>query len=201
MQLTVIPPLQPALDLALAHSRSGHVVCYPTDTLYGLGADATDAAAVRRIFSLKGREEQKPFSVIFPDWEMGRRYVRLDDALVAKLGELTPGPYTFLLPIAEPLPVTAGPSLGCRIPDHEFCLAWAKELGRPVVSTSANPGGERPAASVEELDESIMRGADLIVDGGPCRYREGSTIIDVGHRKIVRAGAGLEKARKWLESL
>lgn len=200
MQLTVIPPLQPALDLALAHSRSGHVVCYPTDTLYGLGADATDAAAVRRIFQLKGREEQKPFSVIFSDWEMGKKYVQLDEALAKRLGELTPGPYTFLLPMSGPLPVTPGPTLGCRVPDHEFCLSWAKELGRPVVSTSANPGGGRSAASVEELDESIARGADLIVDGGPCRYQEGSTIIDVAGRKIVREGAGLDKAKKWLES-
>ncbi len=201
MQLTVIPPLRPALDLALAHARSAHVICYPTDTLYGLGSDATNPAAVRRIFSLKGREEQKPFSVIFSDWTMARAYVRIDDNLQKKLETITPGPYTFLLPMEQPLPVTAGPVLGCRVPDHEFCLQWARELGKPIVSTSANPGGERPAASVEELDDGIGKNVDLIVNGGPCRHEQGSTIIDVAGRRILREGAQAEKAKKWLESL
>lgn len=201
MQLTVIPPLEPALDLALAHAQSGHVVCYPTDTLYGLGTDATNPAAVRRIFDLKSRAEHKPFSVIFPDWKMGRAYVQIDEKLEQKLGELTPGPFTFLLPMAAALPVTSGPLLGCRIPDHEFCLQWAQALGKPVVTTSANVGGGRSASAIEEVDEAVLRGCDLVVDGGPCRHSQGSTIIDVPSRRIVREGAQAEKAKRWLSEL
>lgn len=201
MKLCVYPPLQPALRLALATSFGGGLVCYPTDTLYGLGGDATDSLLVQRIFELKGRAEQRPFSVIFSDWKMAREYVKLTPAMAAKLGELTPGPFTFLLPLSRPLPVTPGPLLGCRIPDHEFCLQWAKGLGKPVITTSANSSGKRSPTCVEELEERISRSVDLIVDGGPTRHAEGSTLIDVGGRKIVREGAQAEKAKQWLQSL
>lgn len=201
MQLAVIPPLRPALDLALAHSRSGGVVCYPTDTLYGLGGDATDPAVAARILALKGREERKPFSVLFSDLAQARRYVKLTPGQARALERLLPGPYTVLAPLAHPLPVTPGPLLGVRIPDHEFCRAWARDLGKPVITTSANLSGGRPATCAEELEESLLRSVSLLVDGGPCREGAGSTLIDLPHRRIVRAGAGLERAQAWLEGL
>lgn len=201
MKLCVYPPLRPALDLALANSRQGGVVCYPTDTLYGLGGDATDPGVVKRIFELKGREGQRPFSVLFADWNMAKEYVEMGPALSKKLAELTPGPFTFLLPILAPLPATPGPLLGCRIPDHEFCLEWSKALGKPIVTTSANPSGQRAATCIEELDEEMAKNVSLIVDGGPTKQAGGSTIIDVPAKKIVREGAQAEKAKKWLESL
>lgn len=201
MRLTVIPPLAPALSLARACAIGRGIICYPTDTLYGLGGDATDADVVRRIFELKGRGERRPVSVIFADWGMARPYVKASSGLVARLSALTPGPFTFLLPLRNPMPVTSGPLLGCRLPDHEFCLQLGRQLGRPLISTSANPAGERAASCVEELDERIASGVDLIVDGGPTKYAQGSTVIDVGAQKIARAGAQADRAKMWLESL
>lgn len=201
MQLTVYPPLCPALDLALAISRAGGVVVYPTDTVYGVGGDATNAAVVSRIILLKSRPANQPMTVLFPDWAMAQDYVQVDSALRKALEELTPGPYTFLLPLKKPLPVTSSSVIGCRVPSHEFCLAWAKALGKPVITTSANRHQSPPARAIEELDETIATGADLIVDGGPSPDAVGSTIIDVPKKRILREGAGLEKAKAWLKKL
>ncbi len=201
MQLTVYPPLRPALDLALAISRSGGVVVYPTDTVYGVGGDATNGAVVSRIILLKSRPSNQPMTVLFADWAMAQEYVKIDAALRKALEELTPGPYTFLLPLAKPLPVTSSALIGCRCPAHEVCLSWAKGLVKPMITTSANHHQSPPARSIEELDETIATGADLIVDGGPSADAVGSTIIDVPKKRILREGAGLEKAKAWLKKL
>ena len=138
MQLIVYPPLEGALTQALAHAKSGGVVVYPTDTLYGLGGDATNPAVVSKVILLKARPADQPLSILFSDWAMARDYVKMDAALEKKLSELTPGPYTFLLPLKQPLPVTSSMLVGCRIPQHEFCLAWTKAFTKPIITTSAN---------------------------------------------------------------
>ncbi|VVC01931.1 Threonylcarbamoyl-AMP synthase [uncultured archaeon] len=201
MQLVVYPPLEPALVSALAHAKSGGVVVYPTDTLYGLGGDATNASVVSKVILLKSRPADQPLSIFFSDWAMARDYVKMDAALEKKLGELTPGPFTFLLPLKQPLPVTSSTMVGCRIPQHEFCLSWAKRFGKPIITTSANKHKLKPPRAIEELDEQILRDVDLVVDGGPSTDGVGSTIIDVPKKRILRAGAGLEKAKAWLAKL
>lgn len=201
MQVVAYPPLERALAAALAHAKSGGVIIYPTDTLYGLGGDATNPSVVSKVILLKSRPADQPLSVFFSDWEVAKEYVQIDSALAKKLGELTPGPFTFLLPLKNPLPVTSSHLIGCRIPAHEFCLAWAKKFGKPIITTSANKHKMPPPRSIEEMDEKIIEGADLIVDGGPCTDGIGSTIIDVPKKRILRQGAGLEKAREWLKKL
>ncbi|MCL6088924.1 MAG: L-threonylcarbamoyladenylate synthase [Candidatus Marsarchaeota archaeon] len=201
MQLVVYPPLARALQHALAHSRAGGVVVYPTDTLYGLGGDATNAAVVSRVILLKARPADQPLSILFSDWASARDYIKMDAALEKKLGELTPGPFTFLLPLKNPLPVTSSHLVGCRIPQHEFCLKWAAAFGKPIITTSANKHKMSPPRAVEELDASIIEGVDLIVDGGPSKDAVGSTIIDVPNKRILREGAGLQKAKEWLKKL
>lgn len=201
MQLTVYPPLEPALTQAMAHAKAGGVVIYPTDTLYGLGGDATSAAVVSRIILLKSRPADQPLSILFSDWAMAREYVKIEPALEKKLAELTPGPFTFLLPLKNPLPVTSSPLVGCRIPQHEFCLEWAKRFGKPIITTSANRHKQAPAHSIEEMDGALLEGVDLVVDGGPGPKGPGSTIIDVPRKRILREGAELAKAKEWLKKL
>jgi len=91
--------------------------------------------------------------------------------------------------------------VGCRIPKHEFCLAWAKRFGKPIITTSANRHKQAPAHSIEEMDEQILKDVDLVVDGGPGPKGAGSTIIDVPKKRILRAGSGLEKAKEWIAKL
>ena len=201
MQLVVTPPLHPALELALAHCRSGGVICCPTDTLYGLGGDGTSPDVVKKILEIKERSVQNPFSVIFSGWEMAKEYARLSDHEISILQKFTPGPFTFLLPAKRAIAASAGQLLGCRIPKSEFCLKLAQELGKPLISTSANLHGMAPPASIEEIDENILQQVSLVVDGGQCIFSKGSTIIDMPHGKIVRRGAGIKDAEKILLKL
>ena len=117
------------------------------------------------------------------------------------LGRITPGPFTFLLPLKKKIAASKNKYLGCRVPGNEFCLILCEKFGRPIISTSANFGGQAPISDLSLLDEGIANKISLAVDAGECRYAQGSTIIDVEGRKIIRKGAGLEIAQKWLESL
>lgn len=201
MQLITIPPIRPALGLAIAHLKNRSVICYPTDTLYGIGGDARLKSVVERISKIKGRDRKVPYSVIFSDWEMGSRYVKIDQGLRVKLEELTPGPYTFLLEKKRDLPVTESPLLGCRVPDNEFCLKLVEEFGHPIITTSSNTHKKDPATDVSMLDEKVSNSLDLIIDQGRTMHSKGSTIIDVVNKKIIREGAGLMRAERWILSL
>ena len=201
MQLVIFPPLEPAVRIALAKLKTDQIICYPTDTLYGLGGDALNRDVVKRIAQIKGREMEIPFSVIFADWKMASEYAKIDAKLEKELLKITPGPYTFLLEAKKELPAAQGMVVGCRIPENEFCTQLAGKFGRPIISTSANLHGCRQAASIEEIDENVLEQAGLVVDGGVCKYAQGSTIIDVNKGKITRKGAEFEKARKWIEKL
>ncbi len=201
MQLAVVPPLHPAIDLALAHCQAGGILCYPTDTLYGLGGDATRADVVRRILDIKGRGAQSPFSVIFHDLEAAKEYVDLDAKTCRILSKHLPGPLTLMLPVRKGLPVTPGPLLGCRVPKNEFCLELARKFGKPIITTSANRHGRPPATSAQELDEFVLEGVDLLVDGGPCPAGTGSTIVELVGMKIVRKGAADAAAQEILKAL
>ncbi|MFA5108002.1 MAG: L-threonylcarbamoyladenylate synthase [Candidatus Micrarchaeia archaeon] len=200
MRLIVCPPLKNAVAISCATLKAEGVICYPTDTLYGLGADATNADACKKISDIKKRGKN-PYSVMFSDWKMAQEYVRLDESVKKMLEKITPGPFTFLLPAKKNLSASSSHLLGCRVPDNEFCLQICKKFGYPIVSTSANVSGEREATCAQEIDIDILNKVDLIVDGGRCEYSLGSTIIDVPAKKILRKGVGFETAQKWLEKI
>ncbi|MFH0926955.1 MAG: L-threonylcarbamoyladenylate synthase [Candidatus Micrarchaeota archaeon] len=201
MQIIPCPPYEAAIKIAKARLSTSGIIVYPTDTIYGIGCDGLDGDAIRRIREIKMRDAQKPFSLNFSSWEQAQKYVEIDETLKEKLDKMAPGPYTFLLPLKEPMPVADGMVLGCRIPDNEFCKQIGMEFENPIVSTSANVSGNKSPSSVAEIDERILKKADLVIDGGPTKYAQGSTIIDVLNKRILRRGAGEEKAQKWLESL
>lgn len=201
MQIVACPPYEKAVQLSKARLRSGGIIAYPTDTLYGIGCDALDKNSIGRIVRIKKRDGAKPMSVIFSCWEQAAKYVDIGGGLLQKLEKLSPGPYTFLLGLKEKIPATAHDVLGCRIPENEYCRRISAEFENPIVSTSANISGLKSPSSVQEMDIRILREVDLIVDEGPTRYEEGSTIIDVINKKIVRRGAEVERAQKWLEGL
>lgn len=161
----------------------GSVFIYPTDTIYGLGCDATDSESVQRIRIIKQREE-KPFSVIVPskDWILKNCVVKQDDLTCL------PGPYTLIAKIkqkcvAENVNLGLG-TLGVRIPDHWFSQV-VKETGTPVVTTSANISGQKFMTSIDNLDVKIGKKVDFIVyegkkDGSP------SKVIDLTTGEVSR---------------
>jgi L-threonylcarbamoyladenylate synthase len=171
------------------------LVIYPTDTLYGLGCNARSEKAVGKVYDAKEREGKKPLSIIVADHRMVLEYCTVSSAQEKVLHALLPGPYTFILPLRRSMPVTSTMEIGVRVPEHMFMRQVSKELALPIVSTSANLSGGKGAAETGELDGSIGSVADLVIDGGRCRYAKGSTVIDLINMKVVRKGAVREGDR------
>jgi tRNA threonylcarbamoyl adenosine modification protein (Sua5/YciO/YrdC/YwlC family) len=195
LRLSITSDYDTAKESAKAVVSSGGLVVYPTDTLYGIGCNATSEKAVEKIYSVKKREGKKPLSIIVANFEMLRKYCDVPHAHGKILHELLPGPYTFVLQLKKPLPVSETLSVGVRVPEHHFMRQVAKELGVPIVSTSANLSGEKGAAELTGVNPEIAGTADLVLDGGKCKYAQGSTVIDLVQMKVLRKGAVREGDR------
>jgi L-threonylcarbamoyladenylate synthase len=178
-----------AFEAALAAIQADGLVIYPTDTLYGIGCDATSVQAVKRLRALKQRDSAKPLSIIVSDFAMLLRYCILTPEQEKICQELLPGPYTFILPLRQYLPVSDDLEAGIRVPEHAFMRSICKSSGVPIVSTSANLSGEKDAAELSGISRSILEGCDLAIDGGKCKYAQGSTVIDLIRMKVLRKGA------------
>ena len=180
-------------DKSLAEAKQvlkdGGILVYPTDTLYGLGCDATSKAAVEKIYSLKERDRGKPLSIIVSDYAMLLEYCEVSSSQEKILHALLPGPYTFILQLRKPIPASPNLTIGVRVPEHIFMRQVSKELNMPIVSTSANISGQKDAAELKEIDKTIASSSSLLIDGGKCLYGTGSTVIDLQNMKILRKGA------------
>ncbi|KLK89093.1 translation factor Sua5 [Methanoculleus sediminis] len=187
------------IDMAVrVLSRDGLVV-YPTETVYGLGADALSEDAVMRVYEAKNRPVGKPISVAVSDMEMLDAVAVVDDAARAFIERFLPGPVTVLLPVKSCLPavLTGGTGLiGVRWPDHEIALAIISRLDAPITSTSANISDDIAPTRPEEV--SVPH--DYLVDGGELRGTP-STVVDLPARRILRKGAEWETVEAFLETL
>ncbi|MES2014776.1 MAG: L-threonylcarbamoyladenylate synthase [Patescibacteria group bacterium] len=164
--------------------NTGGILLYPTDTLYGLGVDALNVEALKKLRTLKGRDEGKPISVVVADITMAEEYAELTP-LAKKLAEnFLPGKLTLILNAKETLPkeLTAGTgTIGIRIPNHLLCLNIAREFGRPYTATSANVSGMNPKHSVPEILAQFGAEAHMIgraIDVGELLESLPSTVVD-----------------------
>lgn len=161
---------------------SGRVVAFPTETVYGLGADAFDADAVERVYALKGRPRHNPLIVHVSGPEMARRVAREWSARADALARrFWPGPLSLLVPRSPSLPtaVTAGGDLvAVRCPNHPVALALLFELGRPLVGPSANLSGEVSPTCAEHVRDSFSAEDVFVLDGGVCEAGIESTVLD-----------------------
>jgi L-threonylcarbamoyladenylate synthase len=182
-----------ALAPAIEALTRGGVIAYPTDTLYGLGADPRDERAVGRIFDIKGRSEQQPLPLIASTIEQALQVGHANEAAARLASRFWPGPVTLILRLRTPLApgVGAHGTVGVRVPDHPVARALAEGLGFPITSTSANRSGQPPAALASEVIAAIGPYLDAIVDAGPTRGGSPSTIVDVSDNRprLVREGA------------
>lgn len=169
--------------------KSGGVLIYPTDTVYGIGGDARREEVVERIRKIKGRGEEVPFSVILGNLAMVEEYVDAKED-IRYVMEAFPGAVTLILRARKELPFARNGKIGVRVPEHSFMRRLSMELGMPIITTSANPSGGKPPTSVSEIDPAVLEKADLVIDGGKTLYGMPSTILDVVERKVVRVGAG-----------
>ncbi|MDR3571885.1 MAG: L-threonylcarbamoyladenylate synthase [Candidatus Pacebacteria bacterium] len=183
--------------------ESGGVILYPTDTLYGLGADAFSDEAVAKLYAIKGRDENKPIHCVVLDIEMAQTYTQLNDHARKLADRFLPGPLTLVL--KKQSNIESGiarriETIGIRIPKNSFCLELAKEFG-PYTTTSANIAGAENQRSVDSIIAQLGERAsmiDLVIDAGELPPRQPSTVVDVssGEIKILRAGAILPEEIK-----
>jgi len=166
--------------------RHGGLVAFPTETVYGLGADATNPKAVERLNQVKGRPPEKPYSLHLYQTEQMRPYVSLVPAAAATLIErFWPGPLTIVVPGRD------GQTIGFRLPDHPVARAFLKACGVPVAAPSANRSGSPPPTDAQEVLAALDGSVDCLLDGGPTRFGRESTVVEVvgGRVEIRREGA------------
>lgn len=178
----------------------GELVVYPTDTVYGLGADAIAADAVERVFDRKGRSRDEPLSMAVPDVEEALEHVTVTEREEAFMRAFLPGPVTVVVERQGHVPdvLTAGRDrVGIRIPDHDIALDLLAEFA-PITATSANPSGEANVVGLDDLDPQIREGVGAVVDGGVLPGGE-STVVDPGTDEIHRRGEGAAEVERWLD--
>lgn len=196
IQVTTKEEMEIAVEKASEVLGRGGVIIFPTDTLYGLGVDATSDTAIEKIFKIKGRDEDKPLSVMVSDLEMAEEYVEQTDLSERLIRKVLPGPFTFVLPKKDTLPdsLTSGKdTLGIRIPDSYFCIAVTKKFGKPITATSANKSGKENARTIDEILLQLGERADLIdlvIDVGDLEKRDPSTVLKVTPQgvEVLREG-------------
>ena len=185
------------IQKALEVLRSGGVILYPTDTVWGIGCDATDPEAVAKIYAIKNREDSKSLVLLASDMDMICRYVKEVPEMAVQLVEVNDKPMTIIYPGAVAgekrcmkadrralafNTVAEDGTVGIRIPMMDFCQTLVAKFGRPIVSTSANVSGEATPKKFAEISEQIRNAVDHIVDPSLEKGATGhsSSIIKVG---------------------
>ena len=173
--------------------QSGGVIAYPTDTVYGLGCDLTNKHAVERLYAIKGMDRSHPLAFVCPDLSDIARYAMVDNQVYRVLRRFLPGPYTFILEATRDVPKLVQmrrKNVGIRVPACEATRALVRELGRPIISSTAARPGEEPLVDPHEID-AIFRGLALVLDGGGGGVVPTSVIdLTTAPPTIVREGAG-----------
>lgn len=182
--------------------RQGGVISYPTDTTYGIGCDIFNRRGVKNIYQIKQRDARKPFSFICADLSDAANYAQVSNFAFKIMKRHLPGPYTFVLEATRIVPdnlTTRQKTVGIRIPDDKIAMAIVRELGHPLVTTSANLTGESPLHDPAEIETAMGRMLDMVVDGG-IRYGDPSTVISLidDRVEVLRQGCG---DISWIDQL
>lgn len=174
--------------------RQGGIIAYPTDTHYGIGCDIMNKKAIEKIYLLKQRSKNQPFSFICADLKHISEYAKVSNFAYRNMKRLLPGPYTFILDGSKLVPkimLTKRKTAGIRVPDNQISLAIARELGNPVLSTSATGPDGTPFENPSLLNDWFGTRLDLVVDGGPVPGRDSSVVSLIEDvPEIIRYGAG-----------
>lgn len=193
-ELHPVTPQIRFINKAVEVLKEGGVIIYPTDTVYGIGCDIFNKAALERIYAIKQDAGTKLFSFICPNLKDIAKYAKVSDYAYKTMKKLLPGPYTFVLPAAKEVPKTLWTkrqTVGIRVPNHNIALTLAKELGNPIVSTSVTTRKGDVLFNPEEIRSIFDFQVDLMLASGPL---EGipSSIVDLSgdEPEIIREGAG-----------
>ncbi|XP_046386658.1 yrdC domain-containing protein, mitochondrial [Ischnura elegans] len=207
-----VSPSKESLALAVKLLKDGDIVSLPTDTVYGIAADAQNTRAIRKLYEVKGRDAGKPLAICVSDPENVGDWCNLSYNISSELlRALLPGPVTLVLERKDVLNFDLNPgvsSVGIRVPNHPFVREVTRRLGSPLALTSANKSSELSSLSVAEFSE-MWDSLGAVFDGGhlgavsDTSSRHGSTVVDLvtpGYFKIIRPGCALQNTVKILKS-
>ncbi len=175
--------------------RTGGIVAYPTETVYGFAADTSNASAIKKLFQLKQRKADRPILMLIPSQDEVSLYTEhITDAAADLMKRFWPGGLTLIFKASSrvsPLLTSEKGNIGIRLSSHPVAAALAKEMGRPITSTSANLSGGPSPQTPDEIADTFDEGIDLILDAGPSPSRTPSTVLDVtvDPPQILREGA------------
>jgi tRNA threonylcarbamoyl adenosine modification protein (Sua5/YciO/YrdC/YwlC family) len=195
----VLLPINPAhpeprkIQRAAKILGDGGIIAYPTDTVYGLGCELGNKQGIDRLYQLKGMPKDHPLAIICPDLSDIARYAVVENAVYRVLKRFLPGPYCFILLATREVPkmmLTKQKTVGIRVPNHPITIALVRELGKPLISTTAGRPGADPLVDPWEIDQEFS-GLDLVIDGD-AGGTVPTTVVDLsqGDVRIVREGAG-----------
>ncbi len=190
-------PTESAMKEAVTALAQGSLVAFPTETVYGLGADSTSDAAVARVYEAKGRPVFNPLIAHVPDLADAERLVVFPESARRLARAFWPGPLTLVLKRRDNCPVSLLASAGLdtlaiRVPDHPVAQGLLRAFGRPLVAPSANPSGQLSPTTAADVRETLGDKVAVILDGGPCRVGIESTVVDVsGDRPALLRPGGV----------
>lgn len=188
-------PLTKVIETAADAIRRGELVAFPTETVYGLAADALNEKAVARVFEAKGRPANNPLPVQVASLDdIPRLAAEIPDVAVRMMERYFPGPLTIVFRASDEVCelITAGTGkVGIRMPDHPVALALIRASGTPIVAPSANTSGEPPPTTANEVLAYLDCRIEMILDAGPTQLKIASTVVDVTESppRILREGA------------
>ena len=187
-------PQKRLIDKAVDILKSGGVIAYPTDTIYGIGCDIMNKKAIEAIYRLKNRDQKTPFSFICSDLTNISDYAKVSNYAYKTKKRLLPGPYTFILPGSRMVPkimLTKRKTAGIRVPDHNICIEIVKSLGNPIISTSAAIPGDKNINDPSLIHDYFSNTIDLVVDGGAVPGEPSSVISLLDEEpEVIRKGLG-----------
>ncbi|MFB6111696.1 MAG: L-threonylcarbamoyladenylate synthase [Halobacteriaceae archaeon] len=196
------PDVEPAaLDRAADAIRDGDLVVYPTETVYGLGADATNTGAIETVYEAKRRDRDRPISLAVPTIEAASRFAQFGQRERAFMEQFLPGPVTVVCERREGVPdvlTATRERVGIRIPDHPVARALLERVA-PLTATSANVSGTGSVRRPGELSASVRGAVRMVLDDGTTPGG-GSTVVDVANRTIHRRGTNVDAVETWLDT-
>jgi tRNA threonylcarbamoyl adenosine modification protein (Sua5/YciO/YrdC/YwlC family) len=201
LSLNINHPEPRKIRRAVEALEAGGVIAYPTDTVYGLGCDLTNKNAIERLYAIKGMDRSHPLAFVCPDLSDIARYAVVENQVYRVLRRFLPGPYTFILGATREVPKLVQmkrKNVGIRVPACEATRALARELGRPIISSTAARPGEEPFVDPKEID-AAFKGLALVLDGGAGGLLPTSVIdLTTSPPEVVREGAGDVEEFRWL---
>jgi len=194
LQLNNENPQSRLINKIVESLKKGGIIAYPTDTFYGIGCDIFNKRAIEKIYRLKQRNKNKPFSFICSDLKNISHYAKVSNYAYRTMKRFLPGPYTFILEGSKLVPkimLTKRKTAGIRIPHNNICIDLINGLGNPIISTSATNSLGEILHDPLDIYDCFSHSIDIVIDGGRVPGKPSSVISLIGDLpKVIRAGLG-----------